>query len=630
MDWDLSAVTPEQVATVPRAARTAEPRPRMLVGFDVGNWAYWDDGDLHPQGSSATGNVYNFSRWQYADSMYYYKHSMLAIPPTTWTNAAHRNGVSVIGTVTGDCTGCADERVALAQAPGAADKLEQIAEAYGFDGWLWDVESGPGGPSDVSQAEIDLMADLRSRTLPNGDPLQVTFYQAGTYSLEAPSGPFSAFLASGEFQADYDPDGAVTHPKDTYDTLAAEGLSGRRYDTYWASDVYYCELGTYYQCGGTNVPCPATGPDGLFNGTRCLDLEALFANLHSIDPAGGTPNGAYQSLSIYAPNWTMFGGLANTTDPLPPRSVFQATDAGLWIGTGGVGSGGYVLSGGECALRRPNVNAVAPMIEPRSPITSVPFVTRFNTGEGDAFTIRGRSPTNDDWNLLAAQDVLPTSPCPQGSALHPAIRYHGAFDGGSALRVTGTTRPGTRRVSLLESSVTIPDGAAVALTYRTSAGPAPRMVTWVDGTAQVLPIGDSEARPGGWTRTWFLFPATTTGDELTRIGVMFGSGRGTRSLDAEIGEIAVVDLDEFESPATPVVVEQPGRITWTDPGDPPIWYFDIWGVTATDCLVYVGRSLVPTYDTTDPLFPPAAPVTGYEVQPVSTAGRPSQLPHSIC
>ncbi len=39
MDWDLSAVAPEEVATVPIAERVANPRPRMLVGFDVGNWA---------------------------------------------------------------------------------------------------------------------------------------------------------------------------------------------------------------------------------------------------------------------------------------------------------------------------------------------------------------------------------------------------------------------------------------------------------------------------------------------------------------------------------------------------------------------------------------------------------------
>jgi len=62
--------------------------------------------------------------------------------------------VSAIGTITGDCTGCADERVALAQTPGAADKLEQITETYGFDGWLWDVESGPGGPGDVTQGNV--------------------------------------------------------------------------------------------------------------------------------------------------------------------------------------------------------------------------------------------------------------------------------------------------------------------------------------------------------------------------------------------------------------------------------------------------------------------------------------------
>ena len=57
-----------------------------------------------PRGSVdgvSAGNVYNFDHWQYVDELYYYAHDTVSVPPTQWVNAGHRNGVTVLGTVTG-------------------------------------------------------------------------------------------------------------------------------------------------------------------------------------------------------------------------------------------------------------------------------------------------------------------------------------------------------------------------------------------------------------------------------------------------------------------------------------------------------------------------------------------------
>ena len=80
----------------------------MLVGLDNGPRAFWAVSDGFAQGRSGlvdgvpAGNVLNFGHWQYVDALYYYLHDTVSVPPTQWVNAARRNGVPVLGTITGE------------------------------------------------------------------------------------------------------------------------------------------------------------------------------------------------------------------------------------------------------------------------------------------------------------------------------------------------------------------------------------------------------------------------------------------------------------------------------------------------------------------------------------------------
>jgi mannosyl-glycoprotein endo-beta-N-acetylglucosaminidase len=64
----------------------------------------------------------------------------VTIPPPGWTNAAHRNGVPVLGTFITEwdagAEACTKIFESTATAAVFASKLVEIAKYYGFDGWL--------------------------------------------------------------------------------------------------------------------------------------------------------------------------------------------------------------------------------------------------------------------------------------------------------------------------------------------------------------------------------------------------------------------------------------------------------------------------------------------------------------
>ncbi|TPX70206.1 mannosyl-glycoprotein endo-beta-N-acetylglucosaminidase [Spizellomyces sp. 'palustris'] len=89
-----------------------------------------------------------------------FSHWRITIPPPGWTNAAHRNGIQVLGTFITEWDEGVQENYRLLFGPawekgseGAfdpyfADKLVQVAQYYGFDGWFFNIESPVDKPDD--------------------------------------------------------------------------------------------------------------------------------------------------------------------------------------------------------------------------------------------------------------------------------------------------------------------------------------------------------------------------------------------------------------------------------------------------------------------------------------------------
>ncbi|KAM6957282.1 cytosolic endo-beta-N-acetylglucosaminidase [Aplochiton taeniatus] len=144
LSWKRSEANPFNVATVPLANREpplAGSPLRTLVSHDMMG-GYLDDRFLQGTESEAP---YAFYHWQYIDIFNYFTHNMVTIPPSLWTNAAHKNGVLVLGTFITEWTEgektCKDFLKEEESYRAVADKLVQISHCYGFDGWLINIEN---------------------------------------------------------------------------------------------------------------------------------------------------------------------------------------------------------------------------------------------------------------------------------------------------------------------------------------------------------------------------------------------------------------------------------------------------------------------------------------------------------
>jgi mannosyl-glycoprotein endo-beta-N-acetylglucosaminidase len=154
--------------------------------------------------SPPTGHAYRFEHWAGTDLFVYFSHARVSLPPPGWTAAAHRNGVRVLGTLItewadgeaandlliaayaeeGGKAGGDDVRLSSG-AVTLASRLAALARAFGFDGWLVNIEA-PVEDARAAGRMRAFLADLTRAThaaVPDGGGV-VVWYD----SLDALSG----------------------------------------------------------------------------------------------------------------------------------------------------------------------------------------------------------------------------------------------------------------------------------------------------------------------------------------------------------------------------------------------------------------------------------------------------------
>ncbi len=635
LDWQSSSVSPFDVANVPLAPRTLPDGPRVISTVDLGSRAFQAWFDRDPQGGSS-GNVYNFTNWPYVASLNYYFHALLAVPPTVWVNAAHRNGVKVLGTMTSDCSGCGEQfndLFAPANGLQPAQQLHAIAEAYGFDGWLIDIEAG-------ATSSKNLLANLEAlqrMKLSSGQTVEVLTYQAGVDAVNDQSYPL--FQAAGEWESDYaymscGSPNQQPQPQQSYNYLNGKGEADRRFDSFWNLDVYRYSQGISCTMGADTI-FNGNPPVAGASGNPCLNSACLFGG-QGVGAIRASGTGAplppyYQSFAFFAAQWTAYGGTPDNGQPRPDtyadRQAFQAADDAYWLGYQAV------PSGTACTLPS-GLNAVSAFVPPSTPVLPVPFVTRFNEGEGGLFTLQGQTLLSSSWNQLSTQDVAPTWLCKinPASSVGAVVSYNLAYDGGSSLALGGSVVPGEdAEYALYQTRTVLPTNPGIAFSYLHTGGSglSPYFrVTFDDGsTTRVI----GQASGVGWLQA--EAPLSGQGGKtVTRLSVGL-TNVGSRAQTAELvfGELRLLDLDQVQTPALIQPQLDQGNLGWTAPSTPTPWYYNVFAQTGSStCWQFLGRTTLTVYDLSQPLFAPAAAASAYAIQPVSTSGIAATLSAPVC
>lgn len=183
--WRSTDVDPIQQANYPLLPRpggkvhdTNSLKTRLLLCHDY-NGGYHDYEGVRPAPLDSK-LLYSCEYLQFVDTFIYFSHKVVCVPPPSWTNVLHRNGVKALGT-------CLIEPqtpnmvLLLKKTDGKftlAKRLADVTCAYGFDGWLFNIEQdAPEACPNWSNQLLDFLLELRTYM---GGRKQLIWYDALT------------------------------------------------------------------------------------------------------------------------------------------------------------------------------------------------------------------------------------------------------------------------------------------------------------------------------------------------------------------------------------------------------------------------------------------------------------------
>ncbi|WP_367138349.1 MULTISPECIES: endo-beta-N-acetylglucosaminidase [Streptomyces] len=517
-------------ATVPLAARFAPPPPNATARAGqarVSALAAFAHTSGNPSQGAPTADFYALTHWAYLDELVFWGGSsgegLVLAPNAPVVDAAHRNGVPVLGTVFLPPAAYGGQlqwtRDLVRRGPDGgfplADQLVRVARAYGFDGWFVNAETG-GGDARLGADMRDFVAYLRAQGTARGKAreagLRVTWYDAMVASggiawqnrLNDRNAPFFRAASSMFLNFNWDRAGLVS--------------------------------------SGDLARSMGRGPYELWAG---IDVEArgwdTSVDWDAVVPAAGPHVASY---GFYRPEWTWTSLPAGARGP----AAFHARDDRFWSGQR------LDPAAPEAGPWRPPAASVAD----RSTLTALPFATTFNTGHGLGWYEKGRRTGESAWNHLGLQDRLPGRRWVIRTAgPRPAVGFDfdDAWRGGSSLLVSGALA-GPVEVGLYEARLPFSEATVVELAHRTDPGSAAMRVELavaVDGGVAYLPAGVLRAGGRGWATATVRAGAKLrgrAGRTLRALGVRLTAPDGG-AVRWRLGRLAVRDAAPA-APAPPV------------------------------------------------------------------------------
>lgn len=479
-----------------------------------------------------------FSSWQYIDKMVYWGGSSgegIIVPPSADViDAAHKNGVPILGTVFFPQTAHGGKIEWLSQFLEKdkaghfpiVDKLIEVADQYGFDGWFINQETDnevtsfdeaaankeetkeDTATNELNKKHATLMQELIKEYKEKvGEKQELMWYDSMTEEgkmdwQNALTDKNDAFMVDGDMNPVAD-DMFLNFWWNT-DELAKDKLLEKS-----AAKAKELNIDPYDLFAGIDVQA-----DGYMTPTRW----SLFTDKN---------NKPLTSLGLYVPDWTYFSG--GTPDDI------QARENTFWVN----GQADPTLSVPVADGQWPGVSTYA--LE-QTAVTQTPFVTNFNLGNGYNYFIDGKKVSGLDWNNRSLQDVLPTYRWifehGKGNQLDVLMDYAEAYQGGNSLKLRGTMNENTAsKIKLYGTDLQLTKDTVFTTTAKASEKTDLKLIlTMVDGTEETIK-GDKKVG-ADWTKVTFDVDKLTD-QKVKSIAYSLASEKTSDVYEFNFGQLAI-------------------------------------------------------------------------------------------
>ncbi|WP_342435447.1 discoidin domain-containing protein [Paenibacillus sp. FSL L8-0436] len=478
------------------------------------------------QGSDKFG-VNTFTYWQYVDKLVYWGGSAgegIIVPPSADTiDAAHKNGVPIIGTVFFPPTVYGGKYEWVKQmlqqnSDGsfpAADKLIQVAKHYGFDGWFINQETEGGTPADAQKMKA-FLSYLESH---KSTSMHIVWYDSMTKE-----GSISWQNALNDKNAMFLQDNG-------------KQITDSMFLNFWWKDL---------KSSAEKAASLGRSPFDLYAG---IDVEAkgydTKVNWNLLFPEGEP---AVTSLGIYRPDWA-FNSAESMED-------FFIRENKFWVGPNG--------NPGNTASSQAWKGIANDVVE-ASPVNELPFITSFNTGSGQKYYVRGKQVRDKGWNNRSLQDVLPTwrwIADSKGTPLTPVLDWSDAYYGGSSLKVSGVlNHDNATHLKLYKTDLKIEARTKLSVTFKTQSKPSLKVgLAFADHPGQFVFLNVKDKTSPGWT-TETLNLTPYKGKRIVALSLYFDTKDTISDYAIQIGQLSIQNAND---PIQPLPAVREFKATQSD------------------------------------------------------------------
>ena len=228
-----------------------------------------------------------------------------------------------------------------------------------------------------------------------------------------------------------------------------------------------------------------------------------------------------------------------------------------------VPSGTVTLSNGSMKNR---FHGLAHYVTAKSTIQQIPFVTRFNLGNGLKFRNEGQVTFDHKWHNIATQDFLPTwrwwcvdanENAPTSGLATAELTWDDAYWGGSCLRLKGQTD--FTRVKLFKTLLNAEPTQTISLTYKMNNELDTHAKLFVALKGALTTYKEIEVPAVEKFGEWTTFTTTLdklgikSGDQIAMIGLSVE--KTASDYNMLVGELAVRDPQKTFNPVAPSIKE---------------------------------------------------------------------------